>query len=118
MTRDLFYEDVAIDSTGVLQDGDGNDIQIKTKGDREVALHLEAEDSAGSQTADAEATYQIEVGVHRDDGSVRWYTPGDLEFTSTNELHEDWIQRAELLRVRVTTAATADATADIYLAVV
>jgi hypothetical protein len=112
---DRLFEDVPIDSTGVLQDSNGDEIVLKSKGTRDIALHLEGQDANGDESADAEATYQVDVGTLRTDGSIRWFSPSGYEYAGTTAISDGWVLPEERIRLRVTEAAAPDATADVYI---
>lgn len=107
--RDLLYEGVAIDATGVLTDSDGEPIELRISGGREIALHIEGDEAA---------SYAVEAGVRLEDGSVRWFDT-DQTYDAAGTVNDRWTHPEQLVRVIVTAAAeTADSTADVYLSMV
>lgn len=72
----------------------------------------------------AAASYQVEFGNRRaedfhnrieDPTDIKWYTDPDYVFTNTADVSRSWYQAMERVRIVVTTAATAGATADITI---
>lgn len=100
--RNELNEGVAIDSTGEL-------LSLTITGDRDVAVHVR-----GTASAD----YQIDVGVPRDDGTTYWVSPSDRAYTGVTDIDETFAHPEAKLRLRVTTAAAAGETADVYVAAV
>lgn len=106
--RDELYEGVAIDAAGTMTDADGNDIQFTATGRRDAAVHIDASEAA---------SFGVDVGVRRDDGSVRWFEDART-YGSTATVSDQWTHAEQLLRLTVTTAGGAGATADVYVSLV
>lgn len=60
------------------------------------------------------ASYQVEFGeMDAESGEIEWYDPSEYAYTSTTSVHDGWVQSETYLRILVTGAATAGATASI-----
>lgn len=87
---------VAIDSTG--------EVARLSVADR-VGLNIEGT---------ASASYSVDIGVETSDG-FRWFTD-EATYSSTADVSDGWQQAEPLVRIRVTSAATAGSEADILVA--
>lgn len=106
--RDKLYEGVAIDSTGTPIDSSGDPLEFTTNRVQDAGLYIDASEAA---------SFAVEMGAQRDDGTTRWFGAA-REYSSTDSVSDQWTQTEQRLRVTVTTAASGGATADVYLSLV
>lgn len=60
----------------------------------------------------ASASYEVDVGVRDGAGGIQWFGP-EASYSTVTSVSDGWQQAEQYIRIRVTSAATSGATADV-----
>lgn len=115
----------------ILPPNRAHTVDIDTTGEVATFVFARPADAGGNERlvelfidGTASASYQVEFGARFADeftdrtdepGDVKWYGPTDYAYPNTTSEARSWYQAAERIRLVVTSAATAGATADILV---
>ena len=70
-----------------------------------VGLNLDGTDTA---------SYAVDVGAKRDDGTFKWFS-NEATYSSTTGFTDGWVQAEPYFRIRVTSAGASGSEATIYV---